>query len=154
MDIQEQTSLKALFQSMTPESMSVVRGEVISASPLKIQIINDEKMVLHENIICLPRHLTDYSTKCDIVLGEGSVNSQTQLGGAHPHGSSGTHSGHTGGDGAHSHPSSEGAHTHTLETFNVYGASIKIYNALKVGEIVFILSFNQGKKYYILDREV
>jgi hypothetical protein len=29
-----------------------------------------------------------------------------------------------------------------------------VYNALKVGETVFILSFNQGKKYYILDREV
>jgi len=138
MKIQEETSLKELIQNMVPESMAIVKGKVISASPLKIQVVNDDKMILHGNIICLPRHLSDYTTKCDITLGDGTINSQTR------------------NDGAHSHPGigAGGDHVNNLATFNIFGASIKVYNALKVGESVYILSFNQGKKYYILDREV
>jgi hypothetical protein len=154
MDIQEQTSLKGLLQGMMPDSMGVIQGKVVSASPLKIQVVNDEKLVLAENLICLPRHLSNYTTTCDILLDKGSINSQTRNDGSHPHGSSGTHGGHTGGDGAHSHPDSEGAHTHHQATFNLYGATIKVYNALKSGDIVYLLSFNEGKKYYVLDREV
>lgn len=153
-EMQEPTSLKQLFQSMVPEAMTVVRGTVISASPLKIQVINDDKMILEQNIICLPRHLSTYQTTVDITLGKGSINSVTQAGqGTHPHGSSGEHGGHAGGSGAHSHPETEGAHVHNVATFNIFGASMTVYNGLKVGDVVYILSFNHGKKYYILDRE-
>lgn len=31
---------------------------------------------------------------------------------------------------------------------------ITVYNALKVGEEVYILGFNRGKQYYVLDRVV
>lgn len=152
--IQEPMSLKQLFQGMVPEAMEVLQGTVISASPLKIQVVNDEKLVLTENIISLPRHLSDYTTTIDIQLGKGTINSVTRSGqGTHPHGSSGQHGGHTGGDGSHSHPDSEGAHVHNVATFNIYGATITVYNALKVGETVYILSYNHGKKYYIFDRE-
>ena len=99
------TSLKELFQGMIPDFSEVLRGRVISNNPLQIQVLGDDKLILRSNIICLPRHLSDYTTSCDITLGNG------------------------------------------------VGATIKIYNALKVGETVFILSFNKGKKYYILDRE-
>lgn len=34
--------------------------------------------------------------------------------GTHPHGSSGSHGGHTAGDGSHSHPNTEGAHVHDV----------------------------------------
>lgn len=154
MEAGEQTSLKGLFQGMIPESVNVVMGKVVSMSPLKIQVVNDDKLLLSENLICVPRHLSDYTTTCDITLGKGSINSMTQNDGAHPHGPSGTHGGHTSGDGSHSHPGSEGAHVHSLSTFNIYGATIKVHNALKVGETVYLLSFNEGKKYYVLDREV
>lgn len=152
--MQEPTSLKELFQGMVPEAMAVVQGKVISASPLKIQVINDEKLILEQNIICLPRHLSTYKTTVDIVLGDGTINSVTRSGqGTHPHGSSGEHGGHTGGTGAHAHPDSEGAHIHNVATFNIFGATMTVYNGLKVGDLVYILSFNHGKKYYILDRE-
>lgn len=135
-NIQEPTSIKQMFQGMVPETIEVIQGTVISASPLKIQVINDEKLVLSENIICLPRHLSTYQTTVDITLGKGSINSVTREDGAH--------GGHAGGD---------GKHRNTLETFNLSGASMTVYNGLKVGETVYILSFNHGKKYYILDRE-
>lgn len=153
-EMQEPTSLKELFQGMVPEAMSVVRGKVISASPLKIQIIGDEKMILESNIICLPRHLSTYTTVIDITLGKGAINSLTRAGqGTHPHGSSGEHGGHLSGDGSHAHPETEGAHVHNVATFNIAGATMTVYNGLKAGEVVYILSFNHGKKYYILDRE-
>lgn len=154
MEIQEPTSLKELFQGMVPESMGVVQGKVVSASPLKIQVVNDEKLVLAANLICLPRHLSDYTTTCDIRLDKGSIDSRTRFDGTHPHGSSGEHGGHVSGSGAHEHPETEGAHVNYLETYNIYGATIKVHNALKLGEIVYLLSFNEGKKYYVLDREV
>lgn len=153
-EMQEPTSLKQLFQSMVPEAMAVVRGKVVSASPLKIQVINDDKMILEEAIICLPRRLSTYQTVVDIVLGKGGIDSVTRSGqGTHPHGSSGAHGGHTGGDGSHGHPDSEGAHVHNVATFNIFGATMTVYNGLKAGDVVYILSFNHGKKYYILDRE-
>jgi hypothetical protein len=114
---------------MIPESMAIIRGTVISSAPLKIQVINDDKLVLTENIICLPCHLSDYSTKCDIKLCDGTIDSQTQNNG-------------------------EPLHIHKQDTFSIYNAEIKVYNALNVGEKVYILSFNHGKKYYILDRGV
>ena len=147
------SSIKELFQGMTPEGANVIQGTVISASPLKIQAVNDEKLILPEGVLIVPRHLTDYTTTCDISLGQGAINSVTQSGqGTHPHGSSGTHGGHSSGDGSHSHPSGEGAHVHNVATFNISGASITVHNALQSGERVHLLSFNNGKKYYILDR--
>jgi hypothetical protein len=154
METQEQTSLKELFQGMIPESTTVLRGRVTQAAPLKIQVLGDDKLILHENIICLPRHLSDYTTKIDIQLNNGSIDSVTRNDGAHTHGPNGGHSQFS-GDGVHAHPASgETTHVHAQATFNIFGATIKVYNALKVGELVYILSFNQGKKYYILDREV
>jgi len=152
MDIQEPTSIKEMFQGMMPNPPAVVRGEVISVSPLEIKVANDPKLVLNENVICLPRHLSDYTTTCDVELSDGSIYSHTFQDGQHPHGNSGQHSQYA-GDGAHSHPGAEGAHVNWLQDFNIYGAVIKIYNALKVGDIVFMLSYNEGKKYYIIDRE-
>ena len=137
MDPNEQTSLKGLFQEMIPESVGVVRGKVVSASPLKIQVINDDKLLLSENLLCVPKHLTDYTTTCDLLLGSGSLGSQTKT--------DGQHGGHLSGDGSHSH---------SLASFNIYSATLKVHNALKLGETVYLLSFNEGKKYYILDREV
>ena len=142
-------SLKGMFQSLVPASVTLLRGRVTQASPLKIQIVGDEKMELHENIICLPRGLTDYTAKCDITLGGGSVSGQTESGGAHSHGA-GDHSGHSAGTGSHAH-SGDGAHVHRLEAFSILGASLKVYNSLQTGDFVYVLSFNYGKKYYILD---
>jgi len=147
------TSIKELFHGMTPESANIIQGVVIAVGPLRIQAVNDDKLILTETVLSVPRHLTDYTTTCDISLGGGSINSVTQSGqGTHPHGSSGTHGGHESGDGSHSHPGSEGAHVHNVATFNIACATITVHNALKVGERVHLLSFNNRKSYFILDR--
>ena len=164
------TSIKELFQSMTPINMEIIQGIVTSVSPLEITAVNDNKLILNENTVIVPWYLTDYTTKCDIELRDGEIKSHTYkdgehphgTSGEHPHGASGTHGGHLGGEGVHSHPSSEGSHSHPssegahinwLEDFNIYRATIRHYNALKVGEVVYILSFNHGKRYFVLDRE-
>lgn len=70
----EQTSLKGLFQGMAAGDVEVLQGIVKSASPLKIQIVNDEKLTIGPNITYIPRHLTDYTTTCSLAKGDkGSV---------------------------------------------------------------------------------
>ena len=106
---------------MVGNGVEVLQGIVKSASPLKIQIINDEKLVIGPNITYIPRHLTNYTTTCSLAKGEkGSVYG----------------------------PANDGSR---LTDFNFSG-SITVYNALKVGEKVHVLSFNHGKQYYVLDR--
>jgi hypothetical protein len=144
------TSLKGALQGLQIESMELLRGEVISASPLEIRVDNDPKRILREAIICLPRHLSNYVTTCDIEIASGDIDAETgaiPFDGSHDHGTA---------QGPTTPPGSAGggAHSHKLTTFKLTGAKIAVHNALKVGERVFILSFNQGKKYYIFDREV
>jgi hypothetical protein len=100
----EPTSLKQLFQTMAPDGAGIIQGRVVSAEPLKIQAVNDEKLTLTENLLCIPKHLTEYKT------------------------------------------------TVSIPELELKNAEITVHNALKSGETVYILSFNGGKKYYILDR--
>ena len=130
-EIQDPMSIKQIFQQMVPEAMEIIQGRVTSVSPLAIQAINDDKLTLTGNILCVPRHLSTYQTTVDISVGAGGISSSTGNG----------------------FPSSVEEHTHSLTTFNVRSASMTVYNGLKVGDIVYILSFNHGKKYYVIDRE-
>ena len=137
MDINQPTSIKELIQGIIPKDLDIIRGRVTQTGPIRIQAVNDDKLILNENTLIVPWYLTDYTTRCDIELRQGTINSHTFV------------------DGAHSHPITDGgAHRNWLEDFNIYKATIKHYNALKVGEIVFMISFNHGKKYFVLDREV
>ena len=63
----EDLSIKALLQGiMTAGSTTVLQGVVKSASPLKIQMVNDEKLVINSNNTFVPRHLTDYETEVTV----------------------------------------------------------------------------------------
>ena len=136
----EKTSVKQLFQEMSKgNTVEVLQGIVISENPLKIQMINDEKLIISANITYVPRHLTDYKTQIDIVQKSGTIDSQTKTDGSHSH--SGVHG-----------QTSATAHSHALDTFHIYDMEITVYNALKTGEKVHVLSFQQGKQYYVLDR--
>lgn len=84
-----ETSIKQLFQGMmSGEAPELMEGTVISASPLKIQMTNDEKLIVTDRITVVPRHLSDYEVTADIsggsvtgtVSGGGSVTSLTQTG--------------------------------------------------------------------------
>lgn len=117
------TSLKGIFQGMIPADAELMQGTVISASPLKIQMANDEKLIINERITVVPRHLSNYQTTCSLAKGT--------KGGVYG-------------------PSTDGS---KLTDFTFSG-SITVYNALKAGEKVYVLSLNNGKLYYVLDRVV
>ncbi len=77
----EKTSFKQLFQEMTGnKEVEVLQGIVKSEKPLKIQIVNDEKLLIGPNITYIPRHLTDYKTTCTISKGDGNLNGPTSDG--------------------------------------------------------------------------
>lgn len=119
----EKNSIKELFQGMVGEGTQVLQGIVKSASPLKIQIVGDDKLTVGPNNAYVPKHLTDYDT-------EVTVQWQTE--------------GVSGGSGAEAYAS----HGHPIAGRK----AIRVHNALKTGERVHVLSFNHGKQYYVLDR--
>lgn len=123
----EQTSLKGMFQGIAAGETEVLQGIVKSVSPLKIQIVNDDKLVIGPNITYVPRHLTNYKTE----ISGPNIQSYYYTGNSTD-----------GGTAPVSPP-----HVHALGRIPV-----TVYNALKVGEKVHILAFNHGKQYYVLDR--
>lgn len=137
----EATSIKQLIQGMQIKDIDIVEGEVISANPLKIKLINNEKMVLDKDITVIPKHLTNYTASVDItVTAEAILTFKTKEAGDHSH---------TTSEGS---TSTDGNHTHDLDTFSIQGAQMIVHNSLKKGERVYILSFNRGKQYYVMDR--
>ena len=124
---------------MVEEGTSVKEGIVTSASPLEVTLKNDAKMVLTANSLVVPRSLTDYQVEVDLETGAGSLISKTKTDGKH------THEELSGSD--------DGAHSHFLATFTVRDGVLMIHNALKKGDTVYLLAFNSGKQYYILDRK-
>lgn len=122
---EESKSLKGLFQGMMPADAEIMQGNVISVSPLKIQMVNDEKLIINERITVVPWHLSNYTTTCTI-----NWNTENKSVGS--------------GDASFS------SHCHEI----VGTKKITVNNALKVGEAVYVLSLNNGKLYYVLDRVV
>lgn len=144
----EKTSLKQLFQGMIKDDVEVLQGIVKSVNPLKIQIEGDEKLTIGENITYIPRHLTDYKTK--LSFDDPAIRNNIHVGHRVPE----------------SHATLIEYPDTPVETSKkviLKGEisfdektkhKITVYNALKVGEEVYILGFNRGKQYYVLDRVV
>lgn len=151
MDNKNPTGLKGMFQSMIPEAPGVIEGIVTNANPLQVTLANDSKMILGKNSLIVPRHLTDYMVEVDLQKSAGTLDSKTTAdGGEHEH-DGGGHGGHESGDGEHTHEG--GKHVHSLSTFYLSSGMLHVYNSLKKGDTVYLLRFNGGKKYYILDRK-
>ena len=148
MSTQNPSSIKELIQSLIPESTAMVMGVVTASNPIKIQVLSNLKMVAQGNILIVPKHLTNYTTTADISLG--ALDGLTSME-SHAH-EDGSHGGHTEGNGGHSH--NDGTHRHALHQLSVTGATITIHNALQIGEKVWMLRFDSGKQYYVLDRVV
>ena len=133
------TGLKQLIQSLIPDGPSVKEGIVTSTSPLSVTLRNDAKMILSANSLIVPRSLTDYQVEVDLETAGGTLSSKTKKDGKHTHAElSGTE---------------DGAHVHSLSSFSVKDGVLMIHNALKKGDTVYLLAFNNGKQYYILDRK-
>lgn len=147
----EATGLKQLFQGMVPEGTTIVNGTVVGVNPLKIRIENDEKLTVSGNVLLVPRNLTDWQTKVDISLADGTINSITIKGqGRHGHTSDGI--AYPGSDLEVETIHKDGDHQHKLSTFIIEGALMTVYNALQMDETVYLLKFNNGKNYLVLDR--
>ena len=133
----EAQSIMSIIRGATmSEDGSVIEAKVIGVNPLKVQATNDDKLILNAGSLVVPWHLTDYTTKMTYRLDKGTLDSETYNDGAH--------GGHVGGD---------GTHVNHLKTFNLYKGTMTVYNALKVGDMVYLLRYNDGKKYFILDRK-
>lgn len=56
-----ETSLKGLFQGMIPRDVELLQGTVISTNPLRIQMVNDSKLIISSISTVIPEHLTDHT---------------------------------------------------------------------------------------------
>ena len=138
-----ETSLKQLFQGMIPVGSTILQGTVTKDDPLEITAVNDSKLIISGNQLVVPWHLTDYTTHADYTMGDkGELRNET----------------FTKMDGDHLHTDSRGGstssvkHKHYLEKLNSYKMTLKVYNHLQKDDIVYLLSLNNGKVYYVLDR--
>lgn len=120
-----ETSLKQLFQSLIPDGDELMQGTVISVAPLKIQMVNDDKLIINERITIVPWQLTDYDTEVTVMWSTEDA---------------------SGGSGYAAFAS----HNHGI----VGRKKITVHNALKIGDKVHVLALNHGKLYYVLDRVV
>ena len=106
--------------------MNVYFGEVISASPLKIDI--EQKMILGEKQLILSRNVTNIKTK----ITSGNIQNYYYTGGI----DSGT---------APVSPS----HIHAVGTIEV-----TVHNGLAVGDKVIVLRQQKGQKFIVMDRVI
>lgn len=105
-------------------------GQVISASPLKIQV--DQKSIYTEKMLVLTRNVTEH--EIDISISAQSVVI------SHGHPVTDTY---TGGGTAQ-----EIRHNHPIKGQK----KIKVHNGLVVGDWVVMARIQKGKKYVVLDR--
>jgi len=137
--VADDLSLKALLQSMMQAgNATVLQGVVKSTSPLQIQAVNDDKLVIGASITYVPRHLTEYETEVTV-----DWRTEEESGDRRESSERSLRSESDGGGWAEF-----AAHSHAIKGRK----KILVHNGLQVGEKVHILAFNQGKQYYVLDR--
>lgn len=105
-------------------------GQVISASPLKIQV--DQKSIYTEKMLVLTRNVTDFEVDVSISIQSGVI--------SHGHPVTDTY---TGGGTAQ-----EISHSHPVEG----QSKTKVHNGLVIGDWVVMARIQKGKKYVVLDR--
>ena len=115
--------IKASARSEREESKpcDVLQGTVLSASPLTIQI--SSKIILDEDFLIVPQHLTNYKVPVDV-----DWETKSKSGG--------------------SAEATFASHTHDIKgTFQM-----TIRNALKEDDTVLLLRQNGGQNFIVLDR--
>lgn len=142
----EKTSLKQLIQGMTGDGVEVLQGVVKSVSPLKIQIKNDEKLIISSNITYVPWHLTDYKT--ELSFDDPAVRNNISVGHRIPE----PHATLIEYPDTPAETSKDVILKGEISFDEKVKHKITVYNALKVGDEVHVLSFNHGKQYFVLDR--
>ena len=110
--------------------VNLLFGEVISASPLKIQV--DQKAIYTEKMLVLTRNVTDFEV--DMTVSHRTV----VISHGHP-----VVDTYTGGGSA-----TPVDHNHPIKGRKKF----KVHNALKAGEKVLLIRVQQGKKFVVIDR--
>lgn len=110
--------------------VNILFGTVISDKPLKIQV--DQQSIYTEAMLVLTRNVTDY--EIDITVSAQSV----PISHGHP-----VVDTYTGGGTA-----TEISHNHPIQGRK----TIKIHNALMVGDQVVLARMQKGKRFVVLDR--
>lgn len=125
------TSIKQFIQGMQVKDMELHEGVVVSPDPLQIKLVNNEKMVLDKDILVVPEHLTDHSIEVSLQVGsdKATLDLDTQ---ALPENYTG----------------------YFMKNLNLPKGILTLKNHLVKDEKVMLLSYNNGKMYYILDRVV
>lgn len=110
--------------------VNLLFGQVISASPLKIQV--DQKAIYTEKMLVLTRNVTDFEVDMTVshkteIITHGHPVTDTYTGGG------------TATDVDHDHP--------------IKGRKkFKVHNALVAGDWVLLARIQQGKKFVVVDR--
>ena len=118
--------------------VNVYFGEVVSASPLKINV--EQKMILGEKQLILSRNVTDFETMVTIdCVSESSLSMHTHT----VRGDNGS-----GGNIDLSTGAKDLTHTHKITGKN----KIIIHNGLAAGEEVILIRQQDGQKFVVVDR--
>lgn len=124
--------------------VNVYFGEVVSASPLQINV--EQKMILGKAQLILSRNVTDFKTM--VTVQWETENALT----THKHGLSGETG--SGGEDSHTHELSGNTESTNLKhSHDIVGQKeITIHNALEVGDEVILIRQQEGQKYIVIDR--
>lgn len=130
---------KAALEAMeASKPVNVYFGEVISASPLKINV--EQKMILGEKQLILSRNVTEFSIMVTVDLETESALTTHKHSVKGDNGSGGTVDLDTG--------TANLKHTH-----NIKGKKkIIVHNGLAVGDEVILIRQQKGQKFIVLDR--
>ena len=128
----------ALDAMAASKPVNVYFGQVVSASPLKINV--EQKMILGKAQLILSRNVTDFKTMVTVQW-ESEKEQQS-----HTHKVEGSDSE---GDSINITSKTQSAkHTHEI----VGQKEITIHNALEVGDEVILIRQQEGQKYVVIDR--
>ena len=120
--------------------VNVYFGEVVSASPLKINV--EQKMILGEKQLILSRNVTDFSTMVTV-----DWTSESSLS-THNHTVKGDNG--SGGNIDLNTGSKNLAHTHKITGKK----KIIIHNGLAVGDEVILIRQQEGQRFIVVDRQM
>lgn len=128
------TGLKALIQGMAPEQVRLIECKVTAPLPdIELEATNDDKLKIKSSLIVVPQWLTDQVYPCYIET-EAYTSKNTKV-----------------GEGPFIHDVCA-ASGHTCPSHYYKTAWICMHNHLEVDDLVYVLAFNGGRSYYILDR--
>lgn len=172
-------SIKTLIQKINTNDFKLVQGIVISDSPMRIKLVNDNAMVVPEQLLIIPKHLSKYTQNIVITMSgiagftetSNSVDTDdseilitSEDGGGATREITidlvdGVTNTHSHGLDTHSHTVETHKHTvkghkHDIKNLSISKktATIEVDNSLKVNDYVHLISINRGRYFYVLDK--